>query len=47
MSTIWTFYHIENKHSLYCGKYCLKIFCKSLRQHAKNLIDFENKKRCR
>ena len=44
MSTIWTFDHIENKHSLYLGKYCMKKFCESLREHAKNIIDFEKKK---
>ena len=44
MSTIWTFDHIENKHSLYLGKDCRKKFCESLREHAKNIIDFEKKK---
>ena len=43
MSTIWTFDHIENKHSLYLGKDCMKKFCESLREHAKNIIDFEKK----
>ena len=43
MSTIWAFHDIENKHSLYHGKYCLKKFCSSLREHAKNTIDFEKK----
>ena len=44
MSTIWAFDHIENKHTLYCGKDCTKKFCTSLREHAKNIIDFEKKK---
>ena len=41
MSTIWAFYHIENKHTLHRGKDCMKKFCESLREHAKNIIDFE------
>ena len=44
MSTIWVFDHIENKHTLYRGKDCMKKFCESLREHAKNIIDFEKKK---
>ena len=36
MSTIWGFDNIENKHTLYCGKYFIKKFCASLREHAKN-----------
>ena len=44
MATIWAFNHIENKHSLYQGKDCMKKFCTSLREHAKNIIDFEKKK---
>ena len=35
MSTILAFDHIENKHSLYHGKYCIKKFRESLREHAK------------
>ena len=27
MSTIWGFDHMENKHSLYHGKDCMKKFC--------------------
>ena len=34
---------IENKHTLYRGKNCLKKFCTSLREHAKNITDFEKK----
>ena len=44
LSTNWTFDHIENKHTLYRGKDCMKKFCESLREHAKNIIDFEKKK---
>ena len=44
MSTIWAFDHIENKHTLCCGKDCRKKFCTSLREHTKNIIDFEKKK---
>ena len=44
MSTIWGFDHIENKHTLYLGKDYMKKFCTSLREHAKNIIDFEKKK---
>ena len=44
MATIWTFDHIENKHTLYRSKDCMKKFCESLREHAKNIIDFEKKK---
>ena len=44
MSTIWGFDHIEDKHTLHCGKDCMKKFCTSLREHTKNIIDFEKKK---
>ena len=44
MPTIWAFYHIENKHTLYREKDCMKRFCESLREHAKNVINFEKKK---
>ena len=43
MSTIWTFDHIENNHSLYRGEDCMKKFC-TLREHGKNVIYFEKKK---
>ena len=45
MSIIWAFDHIENKHSLHHGKDCMKKFCGSSKEHAKNIIDFEKKKR--
>ena len=44
MSTICTFDHIENKHSLHCGEDYMKKFCESLREHAKDIIDFEEDK---
>ena len=44
MSTIYAFDRIENKHTLNRGKDCMKKFCTSLREHAKNLIDFVKKK---
>ena len=44
MTTIWAFDHIENKHTLYCRKDCMKKFFKSLRDLAKNVIDFEKQK---
>ena len=47
LSTNWAFDHIENKHTLYRGTDCMKKFCESLREHAKNIIDFEKKKMLR
>ena len=44
MSTIWGFDHIKDKHTLYSRKDCMKKFCASLREHARNIIDFEKKK---
>ena len=44
MPTICLFHHIENEHTVYCRMDCLKKFCESLREYAKNIIDFENKK---
>ena len=44
MSRIWAFNHIENKHTLYCRKDCVKILYSSLRESTKNIIDFEKKK---
>ena len=43
MSTIWGFDPIEDKHTLYCRKDSMKKFCTSLKEHAKNIIDFEKK----
>ena len=44
MSTIWAFDHMETKYTLYRGKDCMKKFCTSLTEHAKNIIAFEKKK---
>ena len=44
MSTISSLDHIEKKHILYRGNDCVKKFCTSLREHTKNVIDFEKKK---
>ena len=44
ISTIWGFDHIEDKHTLYCGKDCMKKLCTSLKEHEKSIIDFEQKK---
>ena len=44
MSTIWAFDHIENKHTLYYGKDCMKTFGTSFRKHSQNIVDFEKKK---
>ena len=44
MSTICGFCHIENKHTLYRGKDCMKKFCDFLKEHAKNIILLEMKK---
>ena len=41
---MWAFDHIRNKDTFYRGKGCMKNFCESLRQHEKNITDFENKK---
>ena len=44
MWIIWAFDHIENKHNLDSRRDCKKKFCESLREHAKNISDFEEKK---
>ena len=44
ISTIWAFDHLENKHTLYGGEYCMKMLCTSLREHATKVINFEKKK---
>ena len=40
MPKSWGFDHIEEKHTLYRGKDCMKKFCEYLREHAKNTIIF-------
>ena len=42
MSTKCAFDNIENKHTSYRGEGCIKKFCTSLREHATNVIIFEN-----
>ena len=44
MSTTLAFDHIENKHTLYRKKDRMKKFCKSIKEHAKNVISFEKNK---
>ena len=44
MSTNWAFDYIENKHTLYRGKYCVEKFCTSLREHAKIWLILKRKK---
>ena len=41
--SIWAFHHIENKHILYFRKDCIKKFCESLREHAKNITELQKK----
>ena len=41
MATIWAFDHIENKHISYRRKDGMKKFSESLRDHARNIINFE------
>ena len=43
MSTISSFKSIENKHDEYKGKYCIKKFCESLREHSMRIINFKKK----
>ena len=43
MSTISSFKSIENKHDVYKGKYCIKKFCESLREHSIRIINFKKK----
>ena len=44
MSTVWAFDNIENKHSLYHGKGCMKKFGICLREHAADVIKFKRRK---
>ena len=44
MSTIWGFDHIEDKHTLYRGKYCMKKFCTSFKRTRKKYNYFKKKK---
>ena len=44
MSTISLSRSIENKHGVYRGKYCVKKFCESLREHSIKITNFKKKK---
>ena len=44
MPTIWTFDSVDNKHDVYRGEHCTKNLCVSLRQHAREIINFKKKK---
>ena len=44
ISTVWGFDPREDVHTLYQGIDCMKKLCISLREHAKNIINFEKKK---
>ena len=44
MSTISSFRSIENKHDIYRGKYCMKKFYESLREHEMKIINFKKEK---
>ena len=45
MSKISSFKSIENKHDVCRGKDCMKKFCKSLREHTIEIINFKKKKK--
>ena len=45
MSMIWTFDGIENKHGVYRDEEdCIKKVCRSLREQAMKITNFERKK---
>ena len=44
MSKISSFTDIEKKHDVYRCKYYMKKCCKSLREHAMQIISFKSKK---
>ena len=44
MATVSSFKSLENKHDVYRGKDCMKKFCKSLREHVMEIINFKKKK---
>ena len=44
MSTLLSFKSIESKNDVDRGKDCMKKFCESLREHTKQIINFEKKK---
>ena len=36
---------IENEHDVYRGKDCVKMFCKSLKEHAMEVVNIKKKKK--
>ena len=44
MSMIWAFNGTKTRHDAYRGKGCIKKFCKSLEEHAMQIINFEKQK---
>ena len=44
MSTISSFKSIENKHDVYRGKGCMKMFCEFLREYVMKTINLKKKK---
>ena len=44
MYTAFSFKGIENKHDVYRGKDCMKIFCEPLIEHTIKMIKFKKKK---
>ena len=46
MSNIWTLDDIGNNHTLSRGEDCMKKFCSFLKDHIKNKLNFEKKKKC-
>ena len=44
MSTISSFRSIENKHNVYRGEDCMKMFCEFLRENVMKIINFKTKK---
>ena len=44
MSTISSFRSMQNKHDVYRGKDCMKMFCEFLREHTIKKINFNKKK---
>ena len=45
MSVIWTLDGTENKRDVYRGKDCMEKFCKSFKEQAMEIINFEYKKK--
>ena len=43
ISTIWVFDHIDDKHNFYHEKDCMKKSGTCLREHVKNVVDYEKK----